>query len=148
MSFKVAIIGTAGVGKTHFLNKIGNESRKNRIYVASCGNEIRRIRYRDKNIDFIDSAGQEIYCSSTINNDHYIDLDLLILMVDGNPRSYKVGRKIASEILSKYFPSRVMLVQNKIDIIENDRLLSRAHKISVKNNDGIEDLMNEIVGNL
>jgi 50S ribosomal subunit-associated GTPase HflX len=41
-----------------------------------------------------------------------------------------------------------MLVQNKIDIIENDKLLSRAHKISVKNNIGIERLMDEIVANL
>jgi len=38
-----------------------------------------------------------------------------------------------------------MLIQNKIDKIDNDKLLSTAYKISVKNNEGIQELMDDIL---
>ena len=78
------------------------------------------------------------------NNDYYYDLDVLLLMVDDRRISFVLGKKVASELLAKYSPKRVMVVQNKIDITENDKLLSRAHKISIKNNEGIKELMDEI----
>ena len=87
---------------------------------------IRRIRYRDTDIQFHDFAGTQYY---NTDNDLFINLDVLILMVDDSKISYRNGKKAAVKILAKYSPKRVMLVQNKID---NDKLLSRAYKISVK----------------
>jgi predicted GTPase len=79
------------------------------------------------------------------DNDLFYDLDVLILMVDDTKISYKNGKNAASQILAKYSPKRVMLVQNKIDIIDNNNLLSRAYKISVKTNEGIQELMDDVI---
>ena len=53
--------------------------------------------------------------------------------------------KAAIKIIRKYAPKRVMLVQNKIDKIDNNHLLSRAYKISVKTNSRIQELMDDIL---
>jgi len=144
MSFTIGIVGTAGVGKTRFIDRLdGNEFDSS--YKATDQYEIRRLYYRNIDIEFRDFAGTQYYKT---DNDLFFDLDVLLLMVDEFKISYINGRKIASEILAKYLPKKVILVQNKIDKIDkidNDKLLSRAHKISVKNNEGIEELMDEIL---
>jgi predicted GTPase len=66
-------------------------------------------------------------------------------MVDDTNISYKNVIKRAVKIMRKYSPKRVMLVQNKIDRIDNNILLSRAYKISVKTNEGIQELMDDIL---
>ena len=143
MSFTVGVFGIAGVGKTQFLDRL--EGKKLNIYRSTLDTDIREIQYGNKIIEFRDFVGLEYYDT---DNEYFVGLDLLLLMVDNRYISYKNGKTIASDILVKYSPSRVMVVQNKIDIIQNDKLLSRAHKISVKTGDGIEELMEEIIGNL
>jgi len=113
MSLKVAIVGTTGVGKTQFIDRLEGKAF-DKCYNVTDQYAIRRIRYRDT------------------DNDLFINLDVLILMVDDSKISYRNGKKAAVKILAKYSPKRVMLVQNKIDKIDNDKLLSRAYKISVK----------------
>ena len=54
------------------------------------------------------------------------------MLVDDSNISYKNGK------------NAVMLVQNKIDKIDNDKLLSRAYKISVKSHSGIQELMHDL----
>jgi len=141
MCLRIGIVGTAGVGKTRFIDRIETKGFDRR-YTMTDQYEIRRIYYRDTYIEFRDFAGTQYY---NTDNDLLIDLDLLILMVDEFKISYTNGKKIVSEILTKYSPKRVMLVQNKIDKIDKDKLLSRAYKISVKNNEGIQELMNDIL---
>ena len=144
MSFKIGIVGTAGVGKTQFIDKLKGNGF-DRCYNVTDQYEIREIRYGNTDIEFRDFAGTQYYKT---DNDLYIGLHVLILMVDDSKISYKNGKKTAAEILAKYSPARVMVVQNKIDKIDNDKLLSRAYKISLKNNEGIQELMDEIVANL
>ena len=141
MSFKIGIVGTAGVGKTQFIDRLEGK-RFDRCYRATDQYDIRMIRYGETDIQFHDFAGTQYYVT---DNDLFFDLDVLILMVDDTKISYKNGKEAASKILAKYAPKRVMLVQNKIDIIDNDKLLSRAYKISVKNNEGIQELMDDIL---
>ena len=66
-------------------------------------------------------------------------------MVDETKFSYSSGKHLASKVMEEYSPKRMILVQNKIDRIDNDKLLSKAYKISVKNNEGIEELMDTIL---
>lgn len=120
MSLKVAIVGTTGVGKTQFIDRLEGKAF-DKCYNVTDQYAIRRIRYRDTDIQFHDFAGTQYY-----------NTDVLILMVDDSKISYRNGKKAAVKILAKYSPKRVMLVQNKIDKIDNDKLLSRAYKISVK----------------
>jgi len=141
MSLKIGIVGTAGVGKTQFIDRLSTNTF-DRCYNPTDQYDIRNICYRDKDIEFRDFAGTQYYMT---DNDLFFDLDVLIFMVDNTEISYKNGRKAASEILAKYAPNRVVLVQNKIDIIEDDKLLSRACKISVKTNEGIQELMDDIL---
>jgi small GTP-binding protein len=141
MSLKIGIVGTTGVGKTQFIDRLEGK-QFDRCYNVTDQYDVRRIRYRDKDIEFCDFAGTQYYMT---DNDLFFDLDALIFMVDNTEISYKNGRKAASEILAKYAPKRVVLVQNKIDIIADDELLSRACKISVKNNEGIQELMDDIL---
>jgi GTPase SAR1 family protein len=141
MSLTIAIFGTAGVGKTKFIDRIEGKSF-DRCYRATDQYDIRKICYRDVDIEFRDFAGTQYY---NTDNDLFFDLDVLIFMVDNTEISYMNGRKAASEILAKYAPKKVVLVQNKIDIIEDNKLLSRACKISVKNNEGIQELMDDIL---
>jgi len=140
-SFKIGIVGTAGVGKTQFIDALEGK-RFDRCYKLTDQYDIREIRYRDKDIQFRDFAGTQYYIT---DNDLFFDLDVLILMVDNSKSSYTRGKKMAAEVLAKYAPKIVMVVQNKIDITDNDKLLSRAHKISVKSQEGIEELMDEII---
>lgn len=140
MSFKIGIVGTTGVGKTQFIDSLEGHT------FCVCYNvtnqyDVRRIRYMDTDIQFRDFAGTYYNTS----NDLFIGLDVLLLMVDDSKISYTKGKKLASEVLAKYSPKKVVLVQNKIDRIDNDKLLSRAYKISVKNNEGIQDLMADIL---
>lgn len=141
MSLKVAIVGTTGVGKTQFIDRL-EEKPFDRCYNVTEQYTIRRIRYRDTDIEFRDFTGTQYY---NTDNDLFSNLDVLILMVDDSNISYENGKKAAVEILAKYSPKRVMLVQNKIDKIDNDKLLSRAYKISVKTNEGIQELMDDII---
>jgi small GTP-binding protein len=141
MSLKVAIVGTTGVGKTQFIDRLEGKPF-DRCYNVTDQYSIRNIRYMETDIKFRDFAGTQSY---TTDNDLFINLDVLILMVDDTKISYKNGKNAASQILAKYSPKRVMLVQNKIDIIDNNNLLSRAYKISVKTNEGIQELMDDIL---
>jgi small GTP-binding protein len=141
MSLKVAIVGTTGVGKTQFIDRIEGK-QFDRCYNLTEQYDIRNVCYGDVDIEFRDFAGTQYYMT---DNDLFFDLDVLILMVDDTKFSYKNGKKAASKILAKYSPKRVMLVQNKIDKIDNNNLLSRAHKISVKTNEGIQELMDDIL---
>jgi GTP1/Obg family GTP-binding protein len=59
-------------------------------------------------------------------------------------KSYKRGKELASKIIEKYSPKRVMVVQNKIDKMDSDKLNSRAYKISVKSHEGIQELMEDL----
>ena len=140
MSFKIGIVGTTGVGKTQFIDRLEGHTFCI-CYKVTDQYDVRRILYRDKDIEFRDFAGT--YYNT--DNDLFIDLDVLLLMVDDSKISYTRGKKLASEVLAKYSPKKVMLVQNKIDRIDNDKLLSRTYKISVKNNEGIEELMDDIL---
>jgi small GTP-binding protein len=140
MSFKIGIVGTAGVGKTQFIDRLEGKQFDCYYNVTNQYN-IRRIYYKERDIQFHDFAGT--YYNT--DNDLFIGLDVLILMVDDSKISYKNGKKAAAEILAKYSPKRVILIQNKIDKIDNDKLLSTAYKISVKNNEGIQELMDDIL---
>ena len=141
MSLKVAIIGTAGVGKTQLIDRLEGKSY-DCCYNVTDQYDVRNICYRDTNIEFRDFAGTQ---SSTTDNDLFFDIDVLLLMVDDTNISYKNVIKRAVKIMRKYSPKRVMLVQNKIDKIDNNSLLSRAYKISVKTNEGIQELMDDIL---
>jgi small GTP-binding protein len=145
MSLKVAIIGTTGVGKSQLIDRLEGKSY-DRCYNVTDQYDIRNICYRDTDIEFRDFAGTQYYMT---DNDLFYDLDVLILMVDDTKISYKNGKNAASQILAKYSPKRVMLVQNKIDktdrIDNNNNLLSRAYKISVKTNEGIQELMDDVI---
>jgi len=141
MSLKVAIVGTTGVGKTQFIDRLEGKPF-DRCYNLTDQYDIRNICYGDVDIEFRDFAGTQYYMT---DNDLFYDLDILILMVDDTKISYKNGKNAASQILAKYSPKRVMLVQNKIDIIDNNSLLSRAYKISVKTNEGIQELMDDVI---
>jgi small GTP-binding protein len=141
MSLTIAIVGTTGVGKTQFIDRLEGKPF-DRCYNVTDQYTIRRISYRETEIEFRDFAGTQYYMT---DNDYFFDLDVLILMVDDTKISYKNGKKAAVQILAKYSPKRVMLVQNKIDKIDNNNLLSRAHKISVKTNEGIQELMDDIL---
>jgi small GTP-binding protein len=141
MSLKVAIIGTTGVGKSQLIDRLEGKSYDH-CYNVTDQYDIRNICYRGTNIEFRDFAGTQYYVT---DNDLFFDLDVLILMIDDTKISYKNGKNAASQILAKYSPKRVMLVQNKIDIIDNNSLLSRAYKISVKTNEGIQELMDDVI---
>jgi GTPase SAR1 family protein len=140
MSFKVGIVGTAGVGKTQFIDRLEGK-RFNRCYNATEQYDIRRVLYGETDIQFHDFAGSYFIT----DNDLFIGLDVLLLMVDDTKISYTRGKKLASEVLAKYSPKKVMLVQNKIDVIDSNNRLSRAYKISVKTNEGIQELMDDIL---
>jgi len=141
MSFKIGIVGITGVGKTQFIDRLEGKAFDTH-YSMTDQYEIRWIRHGKTDIEFRDFAGTQYFRT---DNDLFFDLDVLILMVDDSKISYKNGKKAAAEILAKYSPKRVMLIQNKIDKIDNDKLLSTAYKISVKNNEGIQELMDDIL---
>jgi small GTP-binding protein len=141
MSFKIGIVGTTGVGKTQFIDRLEGKPY-DRCYNVTDQYNIRNICYGGKNIEFRDFAGTQSYITT---NDLFIGLDVLLLLVDDTKTSYKNGRKMAVKILEKYSPKRVIVVQNKTDIIDNDKLLSRAYKISIKNNEGVQELMDYIL---
>jgi small GTP-binding protein len=140
MSFKIGIVGTNGVGKTQFIDRLeGN--RFNSCYKVTSQYDIRKLRYGDKDIEFRDFAGTSYY--NNTNNDLFIDLDVLLLMFD-DVKSYKRGKELALKIIEKYSPKRVMVVQNKIDRMDSDELNSKAYKISVKSHSGIQELMHDL----
>jgi len=140
MSFKIGIVGTTGVGKTQFIDRLqGN--RFNSFYKVTSQYDIRKLRYGDKDIEFRDFAGTSYY--NNTNNDLFIDLDVLLLMFD-DVKSYKRGKELALKIIEKYSPKRVMVVQNKIDRMDGDELNSKAYKISVKSHSGIQELMHDL----
>jgi GTPase SAR1 family protein len=139
MSFKIGIVGTAGVGKTQFIDRLEGK-RFDRHYNVTEQYDIRRFRYKETDIQFHDFAGTYFIT----DNDLFIGLDVLLLMVDDTKISYTRGKKLASEVLAKYSPKKVMLIQNKIDVIDSNNRLSRAYKISVKTNEGIQELMDDI----
>ena len=141
MSLNVAIVGTTGVGKTQFIDRLQGK-RFNRSYKVTNQYDVRKVCYRHTNIEFRDFAGTQSYFT---DNDLFFDLDVLLLMVDDSEISYKNGKKMALKILGKYSPKRVIIVQNKIDGIDRDSLMSKAYKISVKTNEGIQELMDDVI---
>jgi predicted GTPase len=141
MSLKVAIIGNTGVGKSQLIDRLEGKPY-DWCYNVTDQYDIRNICYGDTNIEFRDFAGTQSYVT---DNDLFFDIDVLLLMVDDSNTSYKNTIKRAIKIMRKYSPKRVMLVQNKIDKIDNNHLLSRAYKISVKTNEGIQELMDDVI---
>jgi len=141
MSIKVGIIGIAGVGKTQFIDKL--EGKKCYSYLPTFDTVIRMFRYSEnKNIEFRDFSGIQYYKT---DDEYFNNLDVLLLMVDNRHISYINGKKMANELLKKYSFRKVMIVQNKTDGIDKDKIIPKAHKISVNNNTGITELMKKII---
>jgi small GTP-binding protein len=142
----IALIGTGGVGKTAFLEKL-NTNRFTTIYNASTGVNRVTIDYGFYVYDFYDHSGQEMYCPP-MRNFSIDNTDGIVLMVDCSSRlSYINGKKWLRELLSRKNKPYLMVI-NKCDIQGDLRIPNNVFennlKISTKTSDGIEGFLEKV----
>ncbi len=138
----IALIGTGGVGKTAFLEKL-NTNRFTTIYNASTGVNLVTIDYGFFVYDFYDHSGQEIYSPPT--REFSIGrTDGIVLMIDCSSRlSYINGKKWLRELLSRE-KKPYLIVFNKCDLKIPSNVFENNLKISTKTSDGIQKFLEKI----
>lgn len=142
----IALIGTGGVGKTSFLEKLSN-NRFTIQYIASTGVNLLTIDYGFFVYDFYDHSGQEMYCLP-IRDFSIGRTDGIVLMVDYSSRlSYINGKKWLRELISRENKPYLMII-NKCDIQGNLRIPNNVFennlKISTKTSFGIEEFLEKV----
>jgi len=144
---KIALIGTAGVGKTTFL-KILSSNTFNRTYNATIGYDIFEIVRDNITYEFYDFAGTEMY-SGTYNDPEFYEIfDLVFVMVDKNSRaSHKHGLRWLRRINTHNIPT--LKIRNKSEV-DGDFVFRNGDgyfNISTKTGKGVEELLKQIVIN-
>lgn len=143
---KVALIGYQAVGKTCFLERL-KTGKFNRFYRGTSGHDIHEYQhdYMRKFV-FYDFSAVERYAYSLY---YYkpVDFDIIALMIDYNRLSYVEGKKWLNKLLKIHPKSVGVIIKNKIDldIIKDENAnVRKAGKISVKNNEGIDTLLEKM----
>ena len=142
----IALIGTGGVGKTSFLEKL-NSNQFTRTYIASTGVNLVTINYGFFVYDFYDHSGQEIYYPPT--RDFSIGrTDGIVLMIDCSFKiSYINGKKWLRDLLSRE-KKPYLIVINKCDIQGDLKIPNNVFdnnlKISTKTSNGVEEFLDKI----
>lgn len=144
----IALIGTGGVGKTAFLEKL-NTNQFTRIYIASTGVNLVTINYGFFIYDFYDHSGQEMYYPPTrefsVNR-----TDGIVLMIDYSSKlSYINGKKWLRDLLSMKNKPYLMVVnkcdiQGQSDLRIPNNVFDNNLKISTKTSDGIEEFLGKV----
>jgi GTPase SAR1 family protein len=141
---KVALIGLQSVGKTCFLERL-KTGKFNRFYRGTSGYDIHEYQhdYMRKFV-FYDFSAVERYAYS----DYYykpVDFDIIALMIDYNRLSYLEGKKWLNKLLKIHPKSVGVIIKNKIDLDKDGNAnVRKAGKISVKNNEGIDTLLEKM----
>lgn len=132
---KVGVIGISEVGKTQFLNSLSRHPRQ-RMYVPDLFNvEVREFNYDNRLIEFYD------FHRILEMTQH---LDVILLMIDDRRLSYRRGMEAVRKLWKPQI--RVIVVQNKIDLIAEEDRIPNTIGLSVKNGTGITDVLEAIVG--
>ena len=85
----IALIGSAGCGKTSYLKKISGENFERR-YIPTHNIVTRSIKYKKFNLNILDFAGQEVF-SFTAND--FKNVDYVMLLSDATSKlSYGVNQ--------------------------------------------------------
>lgn len=142
---KVALIGHQAVGKTCFLERL-KTGKFNRQYKSTEGYDIHEYQhdYMRKFV-FYDFSAVERYAYSDC---YYkpVDFNIIALMIDYNRMSYVEGKKWLNKLLKIHPKSMGVIIKNKIDLdIKDDNAnVRKAGKISVKNNEGIDTVLEKM----
>ena len=160
----IITLGDVGVGKTSIINRIKNKSFDENVSTTiSCNNIFIEREYRKKNIticlNFIDTAGQEIYQSLLPKN--YIRNSHIVLLVFSDIDSFNTLKNRWYEFYkenSNIDNSKFILIGNKSDEFGDQREQITKYgnefsqdidalfvKCSAKNADGIDNLENFII---
>ena len=153
-TFKIALIGDAGVGTTSFIHKLMSGEFKKR-YIPTSGVKINNILLNTNkgtiNLSLYDVAGQEKY--STNNDIYYKDTNLAIIFFDLTSQLSFRNLGMWIKTYRKICPQgEIIVVGNKFDIGEKKVLPSQIREInyfenipyfniSVKNNYQIKELL-------
>ena len=142
---KVALIGHQGVGKTCFLERL-TTGKFNKQYKATEGYYVyHKYEYKHylRKFVFYDFPGIERYA---YQGGDYVDFDIIALMIDDSRLSYTEGKIWSDKLLKKYPRSIGIIIKNKIDRDYKDATINvrNTFKISVKNNEGIDKLLEKM----
>ncbi|MHB1485283.1 MAG: GTPase Era [Saccharofermentanales bacterium] len=163
----VAIIGRPNVGKSALLNKLSGM----RVAIVSPKPQTTRHNIRaildepNAQIIFVDTPG--LHKPKTKLGEYMVDCaynalndsDILILMIDATSPKITETEKNCCEIAQK-FKKQIILIINKVDLISKEELLPIFDRyiklydfdtiipISVKKNDGLDILKEEIIKRL
>jgi len=141
---KVALIGHQGVGKTCLLERL-TTGKFNRQYKATERYDICKYKHDYlRKFVFYDFSGVERYAYQDYED--FIYFDIIVLMIDYTRMSYTDGKKWYNKLLKKFPQSMGIIIKNKIDYKDKDTNtdVRNTFKISVKNNEGIDKLLEKM----
>ena len=137
---KIVVVGDSGVGKTNFIFQF-IEGKFSEMYISTTGFDykskvINLPNYKKKvKLQVWDTAGQERYMS--VNKNIFQRVQGLVLMYDITDRDSFEHITNWLNLISQVVPNKpLILVGNKIDLSEKERIVSEeeAKKIASKNN--------------
>ena len=160
MFTSIAIIGRPNVGKSTLFNKLtkSNVLSKDMLF-ASLDSTIRKSFFNNTNFLFVDTVGFISDLPTTLVDafkatlDEIIYSDLILHIRDISNSNYleqkKDVLKILTEIGIDMNDERILDVINKVDLIENEKILHNSFDknsiyISALKGDGIENLKKKI----
>lgn len=122
-TFKVVLLGSGGVGKTTFLNRLTKGEFDGR-YIATQG--VKKFEYSMKTnqgtikFDITDTAGQEIYSGTNLVDEALTQADAVIIMYDIGSRMtlYRVD-DYRDWVAKSGGDAYVLTVGSKCDVVEN-----------------------------
>jgi GTP-binding nuclear protein Ran len=140
-TFKIVVVGDAGVGKTSWVRKLLTGDFREE-YVSTLGVEAHCVKLNTNKGQFIfniwDAAGEEKYRG--MRNVYYVGADAVIAMHDfNNPTSFSNLGKWIEEVKDKCVPVQI-IVGNKKEFRDSTHMDASGYSnidISVKKDDSI-----------
>ena len=163
-SFKVLIVGDAGVGKTQIVSRYEKDVfGKEYEPTDSVDYSYKLIKHKTKNIQLQvwDTAGQDSYRS--IIKDYYKNSNLIAFVYDITSKdSFKsISDYWVKDVKTQNENAKFLLVGNKYDLAEERRTVTEEEakqyaenngmkffEVSAKTGDGINDMFNYIISEL
>ena len=155
-TYKVALIGDGGVGKTPLVKRWITGKFEHRT-ISTLGVDVHPVDYKNTRFNVWDCAGLEKF--GGLRDGYYIESDFVFVMFDiSNEESFKHVKNWVQDVRKVLPHTKIYIIANKLDMVETgnmtekqiNKMVDRCVKLeavtmSVKNNTNVWEILDKVL---